>query len=554
MKKIFRLMAILLAALLLATAFVACNETPDGEGGEVEIDSSKTQLYVYCYNSGYGIEWLQSAIKKYEAINADKSFEEGKVGVQVIPYTPRAWPTAAEIKDDKLNEVYFAEQISFRAFQNAGVFADITDAITGENPYDVGTEYPTIESRFDELAQNTFKVDGKYYAIPHFHGSYGLVYNADLFDENDWYFNTDGEIIEFTASNKTRSAGPNGIAGDYDDGLPATYDQFFKLCDKIVEYQMVPVVCSGTSYKMHMEGLMASLIADYEGYENTVDRVNFSGSEILGSIVNGEFKLDSSATAYTEANGAEAFRQPGFYYALTFLERLIKTEGYLNEEAFSDYKMTDAQDDFIYAGKDGETTEIAMLLDGDWWMQEASGTFDDTAEDYGSEEERRLLRMPLPKATEDKIGESVTSYEDSGVYGFINANTAPEKMAVAVDFLQFINSSEQIYDLTKITNTIRPIKHTFTSEQIAALTPYAQSLYEYKMANGAKIATNVSTSALGLRVDSHLSQRQVFKASYGGLDYSPAEAFHKFAETGATAENYFQNLYNRWKGIIDLNK
>ena len=43
-----------------------------------EIDTSKTTLVVGVTKGGVGIEWLQSAIEKFEAKYADYSFEEGK--------------------------------------------------------------------------------------------------------------------------------------------------------------------------------------------------------------------------------------------------------------------------------------------------------------------------------------------------------------------------------------------------------------------------------------------------------------------------------------------
>lgn len=556
MKKI-KLLALLTATImLLGVVMSSCSETGlGGTGGNtVTIDNSKSQLYVWCVNSGYKVDWLNAAIADYEAANANKSFEEGKMGVQVIAETPKSFPGLADVAADTTNEVYFVEHVAYRSWYNSGLFADMTKAITSANPYDAAdAKYTSIESRLTEQQKEALNINGSYYALPHFYGNYGFIYNADLFDEYDWYFNDQGQIIEHrTDISTTRGTGPNGISGDYDDGLPATYDQFFELCDKISgEYQMTPVAWTGSSYKAHFEGLLNCLVADYEGAENMINRLNFDGQEKLATIVDGVLKGDASATTITEANGYEVFRQEGIYHALTFIERLIKTDAYHNAEAqaFGNYTQIDAQDDFIYAGKDGMTGEIAMLLDGDWWQQEASQTFED-AKQYGTKYERNFKWMPLPKATEEKVGENATDYDDTNGYCFIHKNTSAEKMDLAIDFVQFINSNDQLVKYTQITNTLRPIAYTMEQADIDKLTPFGRSLYEHKMSENFDKVFFMSSSDKFSELQ--IALNNPYKAKYGSLSYGPAEAFREasLGNIDATAENYFTKLAEYWKQDI----
>ncbi len=557
MKKYQKLLALLVATVSCATSVAACG---GGGGGDVELDENKTQLYVYCSNAGFGIEWLNESIKEYEKINANREFEpgSGKKGIQIVPETPRAWPEAGTVKMDKVNEVFFLEGISYRAFKSADAFANISDAITETNPYDdPDAEYTTIASRFNDQQKNCLSIDGEYYAIPHFYANYGFIYNQDLFDEWGWYFDTEGVLIEFDEG-KTKSAGPNGKLGDYDDGLPATYEQFFQLCDHIASYQMVPVCWTGTSYMMHFEGLLNALVADYEGYEDMTNRLNFTGSQLLAKMVDGEIQLDGegnvivedTATEITSENAYDVFRQPGIYYALSFIEKLIKTNKYHNEEAFGDYAMTEAQEDFIYAGVDGETKEIAMLLDGDWWMEEATEVFDDTKGSYGSQYERNFKAMPLPKATEDKIGENFCDYDDSSGFAFVNGNIQAEKLPVAIDFLQFMYSNDQLVKYTQRTNTLRPLKYTMTEAEKNACTPYAKSLFDYKLADDAERVLQLSNSPIYEANQAGLRTTTMWRSAYG-VTYRPAEAFYKDGETGATAVNYFEGFYKYWKNRLN---
>ena len=550
MKKIRLLALLVMLVLSVSVILVACDKPDDG----VVIDENKTQLYVWCVNSGYKVDWLNSAIADYEAANANKSWEEGKMGVQIIAETPRSFPGLADINADTTNEVYFVEHVAYRSWYNSGVFADMTKAVTGTNPYDkAGSQYTTVLSRMTEQQKSALNINDKYYALPHFYGNYGFIYNADLFDKYDWYFNVDGQLIEHrTDISTTRSAGPNGELGDYDDGLPATYEQFFKLCDVISgDYQMTPVGWTGNSYKAHFEGLLNCLIADYEGAENMINRLNLDGNEVLAKIVDGSLSLDSVATTISESNGYEVFRQSGIYYALQFIERLIQTDAYHLEDgkAFGNYTQIDAQDDFIYAGKDGITGEIAMLLDGDWWQQEATETFED-AKEYGTKYERNFKWMPLPKATEEKVGERATDYDDTNGYCFIHKNATGIKFDLAIDFVQFCNSNEQLVKYTQITNTLRPIAYTMTDAEVAELTPFGKSLYEHKMSD--KFDKVFFMSSSDKFTELQLALNNPYKAKFGTLSYGAAEAFReaKLGNIDATAESYFTNLAKYWKEEI----
>ncbi len=543
MKKSTRIFAIILCLIMSIATLVACDN--DDGPNNVDIDTTKTQLYVYSTNAGYKVEWLTAAIKEYEQINAEKSFEEGKKGVQVIPYTPRSWPTAAAIKDDKINEVWFLEGISYRSYANDGIIADITDAFTKANPYEEsGAKYQTVESRLDEQSKSVLNMDGKYYGVPFFHGSYGFSYNVEVFDKYGWYFATDGSIIG-TNKTKTKSAGPNGNAGDYDDGLPATYDQFFQLCDRISSQGKIPVAWPGASYKMFLRELLQSLICDYEGYENMYSSFHFTGEQLLAKIENGQLVYDDAKTTISDENGYEIFRQAGIYYALKFVDKLIHTDAYHNEEAFDlSYEMTDAQDDFLLNAQEGRE-EIAMLLDGDWWMQEASETFKESEYDQND-----FRRMPMPKATEEKIGEDICTFENGVGFMFVSANTKAEKMPLAIDFVQFMNSSKMLSDYTKITNTIRPINYDMSETDYASLSEYAKSLYDVKLGEGSSMIRYISKSNYYYKNEGLLGFQTVFTAPFNGTNYDVAEALHKSSTTGATPETFFTSLYNYLKTTL----
>lgn len=545
----------LLVAAVFALPLASCTQ------GGTTIDATKSQLYVYCINSGYKIEWFESAVADYERINADKSFEEGKVGVQIVPYTIKSSLDATGVLNDETNEVFIFEHVAYRSWFNSGVFADITDAITQPNPYEPeGSKYPTVQSRFNSQIDEGLNIDGHYYAVPHFYGNYGLVYNADLFDKYDWYFNTDGDIIGAQGvTNTTKGTGPNGILGDYDDGLPRTYDEFFELCDLIAEYQAIPVRWTGAYMNSHLEGLLDCLITDYEGYENAANRFDFTGVQDLLkvdedgniTITDGVPEIEKNVSI-TVDNGYEVFRQAGIYYGLDFIRTLIQTPKYHNDDnqAFGNYTQVDAQDDFIYAGLDGVTPETAILVDGDWWLQEADDTFKDTQNDYGSKYERNFKWMPLPKATLEKVGENACDYDDTNGMCFVSSNIDDEKLPLAIDFVQFLNSGEQLVKYTQITNTLRPLNYDMTEEELSEMTPFGRSLYEHKKSEKSDWLYTVSNSAAFVLNQSFIEYPYFSRCGDSTAAKSrPADAFHNNLKL--TTEQYFSGengMYGHCKG------
>ena len=68
MKKAIKVLAVLSAVLLIAASFGACKKkTRVPTGGHVEdVDTDKTQIYVYSYNGGYGADWLYGIKEKFE--------------------------------------------------------------------------------------------------------------------------------------------------------------------------------------------------------------------------------------------------------------------------------------------------------------------------------------------------------------------------------------------------------------------------------------------------------------------------------------------------------
>ena len=69
-------------ALIALGNFAACG---GGNTSDLEsIDTTKSQLRIGNFDGGVGTQWLNEAIDRFEELYKDKSFEDGKKGVQIL--------------------------------------------------------------------------------------------------------------------------------------------------------------------------------------------------------------------------------------------------------------------------------------------------------------------------------------------------------------------------------------------------------------------------------------------------------------------------------------
>lgn len=506
MKKVFAL-ALATTSVFSAFAMASCGGGSGGGSGE-KVDENRTQIYVNNYSGGYGVEWLTEIKKAYEKAQENVCWEEGteKKGVQIIINNTRSELAADSILGNN-DEVYFTENVYYQALLAENVFADITEAVTGENPYD---NNKTIVSKFKQQQVDALNVGDKYYAIPHYEGAYGLIYNKELFDDKGYYLIQNiaddtyiddislSEYFDIRKTGENYTAGPDGIAGNDDDGLPATYTEFFALCEWISRRNDTPLLWTGKYRVLHLTSLLGTLLADYEGLDSMLASINFDGTQVdsLGKIVNGKFTLDGESVAINESNGHDISRRAGVYYALKFLKNIFSNEKYYNEKAFSDgYSHTDAQTDFVWGGYDG-TPNYAMLVDGEWWEEEASDAFSamvDYYDDTFAKTKREFGWMPLPNATADKVSQKSAICDTRSAFAFVKANVNADKMPLITDFLQYVYSDAKLEEFTKVTGTLRALNYTISPTVLDTMSPFGRSLYEGKRNGDVVYLTSTST-------------------------------------------------------------
>ena len=506
MKKKLVMLLALVTSLSAVFSATGCGSVRGGEA----VDKTKTQLYVATFDGGFGSGWMNSVEERFEARYANVSFESGKTGVQIIAKPVRELTN--EVLVAKLSgmdqEVFFTESVNYYELQSRGLLYDISEAVTKPLNWDFATgavdptdnETQSIQEKMtNSVHKEYFGADGQYFGLPFYEATYGIVYDIDLFEKNKLYFREDGENF-IRKSDEKRSKGPDGVAGTNDDGLPATYEDFFKLCKYMVDMKITPITWNGVS-PTYVNALIESLQADYEGEEQM--RLNYTASGTATNLVK-EFDADGNpvleSQEITQDNGYLTWtKQAGKYYGLKFVEELTQNTNYydVGKVTSSGYMQTDAQNALIMDKFIQNKKPVAMLIDGSWWLNEAKSSFAAAEQRFGSEaglKDRKFGLMPLPEATEEKVGEEYNVMEVNSSICFVRGNVDKKKDALIKEFIQFCHTDESLREFTSITYTTKPFTYEMSEEEVNAMPYWGKEMY--RIHNEAAYISSYSTSPI----------------------------------------------------------
>ena len=645
MKKIFSTLMAVVMILVLAITSVGCG----GDTG-VKIDKTKTQLYVSNLDLGVGRSYIESIGKAFEEKFKDKSFEEGKTGVQVLynHNTNINGNAFYESMQSDRDNVYFTENVSY--LQYAHKFMDVTDSINSPavTGYDVASdsytyESNTIASKIDNVML-TFLNRGTesapvYRAFPFYLAIKSVNYNADLWNEKNFYLAKGGAPSEYVAltiagkdnfannaeyqaalttakqnyeiemakikkgeqsqtwtfvdangvftitdenGNKTGtmdlglSAGPDGVYDTFDDGFPATYDEFYALCDKMVASNVTPFIWTGAN-PGYADMLTQSLFTNDMGLERTKVYYSLNGTiDNLVKLQNGKIVtqdgkpvIDDPVT-FTggEENGYDAQRSISKLYALQFAEQIAKHPKWTISACYDSNSQSEAQNYYLKQGYTiKKKNKNAMLMDGAWWQQEANKTFEAMAkvDSKYAKENRNFGVLPLPSSTIDRFAEKAENKEKNVIvtendsFCFINDNIDKNSPQYEVSrlFMSFFNSDDMAGLFTAKTNMLRAINVDLkNNEYWNQMSPYGQSFVEF--GEGVEVMYPYTTNEFmnnNRSIFKNTRDAWQFHAYKEGVgEYSfPITGIKKF---GWTAKDFFEGIYNYYTTIAwkQLNK
>ena len=339
MKKFWQKLGCLTIAACCALTATACGMETD-----VDIDKTKTQLYIGLTPNGYGDSWLTTAIDRFQTQYADYEFEpgSGKHGAQVIVQSiGYGSDVEAKIADADYTIAYTSD-VNYHSFITKGLLYDMTSIVdakfadTDENgaavQNSIGDKFLNAQDRA------SYTENGKIYALPYTPGDFGITYDRDLFEEKGLFFLADPARNNFAyytgsednkvytlgkSAGNTLSVGRDGVLGTADDGLPATYEQFYFLMNKMIDLGITPITWTGKLHS-YLTQMLYCLWANNEGAANMRMIYDLTGTanDIIDIDAGGNITY-RDPIAINSDNGYVLQNQVGKYQALDFLYHVI---------------------------------------------------------------------------------------------------------------------------------------------------------------------------------------------------------------------------------------
>ncbi len=548
-KTLKKLIATVCALTCVGSAFVGCKK-----GGPIfavdilDVDETKTQLYIGNYNGGMGSRWLDEYRKGFEELYKDTSFEDGKMGVELVIDNDKQTYEPSSIEksiDGSIINVYFTERANYYNFVKKGLLMDISSAVTTTIP----GESKSVADKLTATQKGYYQVDGAYYGLPHFRSFRGIVYDKDLFNEKKLYIKKDKAqdgslVITGKETDTDLSYGPNGVQGGGDDGLPATYEEFFQWCYYVQNFKNVtPIIWNGEYKESYTKHLLDALHADASGVADASAYYNVPETPQNVKAVTG-FTGDTpnvQTIALSQENYTDAELLVGNYYSLEFLQRLVKGNYYYNLSMNSSLSHVETHRTFLHSRFDGEQP-IAMMVEGTWWEEEANDTFEGMKNFEGaSRAERSFGFLPMPKPDASYAG-APTLYDGNQSIVMVNANCKdkPAQKELALKFIQYISTDASLQIFNTITGIGRDYTYTMTPEQQGKLTSFAKDIYNFTQSGNIVYGYSMTKANAQWAETHELAMRET---NVGGEDWSePVNAFYN----GITAKQYFEGIINKY--------
>ncbi len=557
-------------------AFVSAQGCIKRDSSREDVRKDATQLYIGLGTNGLD-EWMEEEKERFEKKYADYSFEPGKKGVQVFYNFNEKFqnfdtlPVNYKGYQEKL---IITERIPYNKLD--GMAKDITEIattplnkniLTGEVS---GSETETIADKMLPQFKEYYERNGRYIAFPSQVARMGLVYDVDLFEDNFLYFASDTathyydyscknvytgksatyRFVDEGFTDKDLSKGPDGKAGTYDDGLPATYEEFFALCDYMQKEMGIEPVRWAGNVQSYMMAVLEGLASDYENdqfllksrFNGTADNLVKFGSN--GKMIFGaDGEPETHSLAINERNGYELTAQKGFYYALKYLEALLGSNYYDKDLCFNGTSShLTTQTKYLLSSKDSKVSSIAMLAEGSWWYGEAAPTFKDMAAQYGekwSAQNRRFAYMPWPKYDESHIGEEQCVISELQMTSFVTNDIDDAQYEAAKVFIQEMYTRDGMIRFAKATSQMRPYSLTLTDEELAELTEFGRS--NYNTLKYCKLFFVPSTNPVYLANNSLIDATFNFHWTSNIGDLAT-----QVIRSGYSAQEYFEEINKFW--------
>ena len=225
--KILRKILVVVLALVFCLGMAACAR-----------DDGTTKLKIAFFKAGFG----------------DEAFEAEHPGVKVIPEGHSNMETLVKNRLEAGNPNNIADIVSvtnmtfYNDYVRKGYLEDLTSLYTEEVE-----DGKTLDGVVLQEFKSFVTVNGKLYGVPWEGAVTGFAYNTKMFAQYGWK-------------------------------VPTTMDEFFRLCDDIVEDTngtVAPLVYCGGIAEGYFQNIMLSWMSQYEGEEGTEEFFALESADVF---------------------------------------------------------------------------------------------------------------------------------------------------------------------------------------------------------------------------------------------------------------------------------
>ena len=352
-----------------------------------------------------------------------------------------------------------------------------------------------------------------YYGIPYADCLSGFIVDYDLFEEEGW--------------------------NDYEglNGLPTTVNDFYNLLQRIQRGGY-----SGFTYSVshYTPQIIWSIIQKVDGKEGMGLWNSYQGEYDFNAdgTVSDDEKI-TLATAYKilDTRGYEA----AYKFVNTMFTKDSNGNAYYDPNVVQGVSYSACQQDFLMSKTSTNRNRIAMIIEGEWWENEARGTFTsmgnlNSDDGYGK---RDFRFMPIPQFSENDKGEKYTigSHSGSGELVFVNkktveGNAVKEKLAKL--WLQYQYSTDCLKIFTKNAGSVLPYQYEMSEAELAEVTPFVRSVWEMHTSDKVEIVRYGDTTQTN---EVRLAPVALeFNAKISGTDYSKGALFSNMLQMAQRGE------------------
>lgn len=498
-KKVISLFCAAITAVTCAGA-AGCYET------EQNIDTSKTQIYVSCYDSGVDSGWIKELAEKWNASNDKYQIMiRDTIGAQTdnIIQEIQGEPTSTS------PTIYYTAEPSFQELIYNDRLEDLSDILNAEVD---GNGQGTVKDKLGNTADyydTVWKdVSSKFgegcYMLPYCDNYGGLIFNyddfvrynflnyapvsdetaAELTAQNITYevsggyyifqsYTGDNKFFNYKEGDKILTAGKDGKYGTYDDGQPTTVAEWEVMLNKIRNSNKKAFYWGG-AVSGYVGMIAQAMMAQYSGLEEYNTYFSFDGY----------VTIDGVKTDITPATGYKVYGMDGYGVAVNFVyDYLYNSNYYHSDNVNRTLDQTGAQNQYVLGYKQ-TVNEPMMLVDGEWFENEARAILSsDTVVNDGrgrGEQEYRFMLLPTINGSYGTDGNGngsfLTVLNAGGI--IVRKTSDQDKLNAAKDFIKFTLTDENLRWFTVRTGITNGYRYELTDEDLSQMTPFAKNVYQ----------------------------------------------------------------------------